>query len=149
MGSYDQANYKCVDDIRSILSQNVLKRVVFMTPFSPTITTTPTSIFSNGLTNGAAADIQAASRFMQSISIKVQNMGTATSIGIGTVRSQTSTLTSVGDLFVATAPWLTYFNGSDVYVSANLGATTVLEVSGLLYPQGSQNSHLYLPGAQL
>jgi len=136
MGSYDQATYKCLDDIRMIVAQNQLKRIVFLTPFAPTITTTPTSIFSSTLTNPAPADVQKAAQFSQAISIKVQSMGTATAINIGTVRSQTSTLTSVGDVFVATVPWGTYFNAGEIFVAANLGTTSILEVSGFIYPVG-------------
>ena len=148
MSSYDQATYKCLDDIREIVSQNSLKRIIFLTPFAPTITTTPTSIFSSTLTNPAPADVQNASHFSQAISIKVQSMGTATAINIGTVRSQTSTLTSVGDIFVATVPWGTYFNGSDIFVASNLGTTSILEVSGFVYPRGQMKT-AYTPGAQV
>jgi len=147
-GDYSQATYKCLDDIRAILSQNSLKRLMFLTPFSPTITTTPTSIMSSTFTGAAAADIAKSAIFAQSISIKVQNMGTATSITVGTSRAQTSTLTAVGDLFVASSQWGTYFDAADIWIAGNLGATTVVEVSGMVY---SQNQMLvqYVPGLQV
>jgi len=144
----DRGVYRCLDDIRNLLAGNVLKRIMLLTPFAPTITTTPISVFSSTFTNGAAADISKSAMFSQSISIKVQNMGTATSITIGTSRAQTNTLTAVGDVFVLSVPWGMYFDANDVWVAANLGATTVLEVSGLVYSR-NQNPTVYVPGAQV
>jgi len=151
MASYDQANYRALDDIRNIVNQDTLKRIMFLTPFSPTITTTATSIFSSLLTGGAAADISKSAIFAQSISVKVQSLGTATAVNIGTSRSQTSTLTSVGDFFVASSPLGWYFDANDIWASANLGTTTILEVSGMLYPRGQVgNSGIqYTPGARI
>jgi len=144
----DRGIYRCLDDIRNIISGNVLKRIMFLTPFAPTITTTPISVFSSTLTNPAAADISKSAMLSQSISIKVQSMGTATAVNIGTSRSQTSTLTSVGDVFVVSVPWGMYFDANDIWAAANLGTTTILEVSGLVYSP-NQNPVVYVPGSQV
>jgi hypothetical protein len=126
----DQAIYAVLRDIRDMMARPVLKVIKFIPSKTLTLTTSAQSVYR------AYSDF-APYGYVQSLTIKVQNMGTATKVNIGDSSAQLGTLTYVGDFTTLTAPKGYYIDIKDIFISADVGTTSIVELSGLYYPQNS------------
>lgn len=121
-----QAILNVLQDIRDMNARPVLKRLSFLNPVQVTFGTSPVNIL--------RGDVNlAAHKYVQSLAIKVKDMGTATAINVGTSYSQLTALLAVGDFYEIDVPPGFYIDPNEILVSANIGATSKVETSGLYY----------------
>ena len=142
MSDLNQAILNSLDRIATDLEKPVLK---YITPL-PTVTytlasgTTPVSI---AVAFGAATPsiaVNSTSLYVQSIIIKLQNLGTAAYVVVGTAMGQQIRLNTIDSYYRLEAPPGFCLNPMDIWVAASTGTTSVVEVATVVYDTATVSS---------
>lgn len=126
-----EAIYQCLRRIEMLMERPVLRLIHTLPPQVLTVTTTPVSI-ATAYTTATEPTMDFTKAFVESVAVKVRDMGDATIVSFGRSDIQNATLMAYGDTVIIDAPLGCYLDLSELWISCN-NDSAVVEISGTYY----------------